>query len=129
MDALAHAKNVAEEILEMTKGLTFSSEKEVDESEVEAYVQLLDNREALIFELTDLRQQIDGTEATSPEFSEVTAIIKEITALDEHHLEFMRHMKKNAQASYRDVKQGQRIAVGYNPMHGDEAIGSFDVKQ
>jgi hypothetical protein len=83
----------------------------------------------LVDELSDLRQQIDDDEASSPEFFEIKKIISKITLLDKKHVEFMEKMRKDVQNSYKEIKQGQRIHKGYNPLPGDEVASKFDIKQ
>jgi hypothetical protein len=126
---LERAKELAEQIYELTKALVLTGEKEQEEAEVEAYTILLDEREPLIEELTDLRQQMDESEVSSPEFEEIKQTIAKITELDKMHLRFMQHKHKGAQASYKEIKIGQRIHAGYNPLPGNEVSSKFDVKQ
>jgi hypothetical protein len=129
MEAIRQAKEAAEEILEMTKALVLTGAKEREEEEVEAYALLMDEREPLINELADLREQIDGEERETPEFAEVVQIILEITALDKKNAELMERVRESIQLSYKGVKQGQRISAGYNPLQGDEASITINIKQ
>jgi len=128
MDTLKLASELAEQILEMTKALVLSGEKENEEEETEAYINLLDEREVLIDELTDLRQQIDDEEAASSEFDKIKKTISEITELDKKHIRYMEKIRKGVQSSYREIKQGQRIHKGYNPLPGNEVSSTINVK-
>jgi hypothetical protein len=128
-DALQLAKELTDEILEMTQALFFSGEKELEEQEVENYVNLMEEREPLIEQLTELKLVIDETMASSADFAAIKQTIAEITELDKSHLEFMQHKHKGVKDSYQKVKQGQRIHTGYNPLPGNEVSSRFDMKQ
>jgi len=113
----------------MTKSLILSGKKEVESEEIEAYELLLEEREPLIDELSDLRQQLDSEEASSPEFEQIKKIISEITEIDKKHIEIMKRIQKGVQASYKEIKQGQRIHKGYSPLPGNEVSSKIDMKQ
>jgi hypothetical protein len=129
MNALTEAKLLVDEILEMTKALVLTGEKGQEEDEVDAYAVLLEEREPMVNQLTALRQQLDAEALASGEFEEIKQVIAEITGLDKRHIKFMEHLRKDVQASYKEVKQGQRIHAGYNPLPGTEASSVFDIKQ
>ena len=129
MEAIKQAEEIARQILEMTNALTLTGEKENEETEIEAYSLLMDEREPLVDELTDLRHQIDDDEAASPEFAQVLKIIAQITDLDKKHSESMNLMRDSVQSSYKEVKQGQRINEGYNPLPGNEVSSTINIKQ
>lgn len=128
MEPLKQAAEIAAQILEKTKALVLTGAKEQEETEVEAYVALLEEREPLIDELTDLRQQIDENELSSAEFEKIKKIIAQIADLDKKHVAIIEHLHKGAQASYKEVKQGQRIHAGYNPLPGNEVSSRVDIK-
>jgi hypothetical protein len=129
METLRLAKELSGKILSLTKALVLTGEKEKADAEAEAYSALMDEREPLVNELTDLRLQIDEAEAASAEFAEIKKVITQITDIDKQHLAVMERLRQDAQKSYRGVKQGQRIHVGYNPLSGDEAPSRIDVTQ
>jgi len=129
MEAIKQAKEVAEQILQMTKTLVLTGAKNQEEAEVEAYFILMDEREPLVDELSDLREQIDDEEKKSNEFAEVVKIISEITELDKKNVKLMEQMRKSVQSSYKEVKQGQRINEGYNPLPGNEVSSTINIKQ
>jgi Asp-tRNA(Asn)/Glu-tRNA(Gln) amidotransferase C subunit len=129
MDVLNQAKELADKILELTRALVLTRDKDSRDAEVEAYVALMDEREPLVEELSDLRLQLDETETASPEFSEITKVIAQITDLDKKHLTVMEDYHKTVQNSYKGVKQGQRIHAGYKPLPGNEVSSTFDIKQ
>jgi len=120
MGTLKRAKELVDEILELTQKIVLTGEKENAEAEADAFSELIYEREPLIDELTDLRLQIDTEEAASLEFEEIKKIIT--------HLAIMEKLRNSAQKSYKGVKQGQRIHAGYNPLQGDEASSKFDIK-
>jgi hypothetical protein len=128
MDALTQAKELADKILELTRALVLTGDKDSRDAEAEDYIALMDEREPLVDELSDLRLQLDETETASPEFSAITKVIAQITDLDKRHLAVMEDYHKTVQNSYKGVKQGQRIHAGYNPMQGDEASSKFDIR-
>jgi len=129
MDALEQAKNIADQILEMTKALVFSGEKEQEEDDVEAYAYLLEDREPLVHRLTALREEISKERAASEDFAAIRKVLDEIADLDKKHIAFMENLRNDAKESFKDVKQGQRIHMGYNPLPGNEVSSVFDVKQ
>jgi chromosome condensin MukBEF ATPase and DNA-binding subunit MukB len=129
MEDLSRAKEVAEQILAMTRRLVLTGEKEHEASETESYIDLLENREPLIEELTDLKQTMDKSDVASPQFAEIQQIIAQITEHEKTHTRIMQQMHTAAKASYRDIKQGQRIHTGYNPLPGSELSSRFDIKQ
>jgi hypothetical protein len=128
MEVLARAEELVDEILEMTKALTLTGDKEQREAEVTAYALLMEEREPLVDELTELRQQITDEEAASAEFTAITETIARITALDKKHVKFMGELRDDTQTSYKEVKLGQRIHAGYNPLPGNEVSSVFDIK-
>jgi len=129
METIQQAKEIAEQILEMTKALVLTGEKEQEEAEAEAYSVLMDEREPLVYELTDLREKIDSEEAASQEFAEIVKIISEITNLDKKNAALAEHMLESVQLSYKEVKQGQRINAVYNPIQGNEVSSTINIKQ
>jgi hypothetical protein len=129
MENLKHAKELAEQILEMTRELTLSGEKENEALDVENYLALLDEREPLVDELSDLRLQISDEEASSAEFIQIKKIISMITEMDKKHIAHMETIRKDVQSSYKGIKQGQRIHKGYSPLPGDEVSSKIDMKQ
>lgn len=129
MDALAQAKEITDRILALTKNLTLTGAKEHGEAELESYIELLEERETLIEELTDLKHQMDDEEISSAEFEEIKKTINEITELDKKHIKLMEQLHEKARASYKEIKQGQRIHLGYNPLPGNEVSNKFDIKQ
>jgi anion-transporting ArsA/GET3 family ATPase len=127
MEALTQAKEVVDAILEMMENFTLTGDKENEEAESEAYIALIDEREPLVEELTDLRQQITDEEVATPEFEEIKRVIEKITTLDKRYADGIKHHHKNAQTSYREIRQGRRIFAGYNPLPGDEVSSKFNV--
>jgi len=128
MEALQQARELSGQILEMTASLVLTGAKEFEEAEVEAYLLLLDEREPLVDELTDLKNQLGSSELSSAEFEEIKKIISEITEIDKKHIKIMEHMRNGVQESYKEVKQGQRIHAGYNPLPGNEVSSTINVK-
>ncbi|MCL2049784.1 MAG: hypothetical protein FWG87_13775 [Defluviitaleaceae bacterium] len=127
MTTLQQAREVAELILDMTKALEFTQKKENEEAEITVYALAMDEREPLVYELADLREQMGEEEIASPEFAQVEKIVAEIIALDKGHLAIMEKMRSSVQASYKGVKQGQRITAGYNPLHGSEISDRINI--
>ncbi|MCL2356662.1 MAG: hypothetical protein FWC70_05825 [Defluviitaleaceae bacterium] len=128
-DTLKNAQEIAEQILARAKALVLTGEKDNEEAELEAYMDFLDEHESLVEELSDLRTQLDESERSSPEFEELKKTIIQITAFYKKHLRVFEASHKNAKMSYRDVKQGQRLNAGYNPLPGNEVSSKFDIKQ
>lgn len=129
MEPLIRAKEIADNILQMTKVIALTGDKDFEADEIEAYITLLEEREPLIDELSDLRQQIDEAEASSPQFKAATKTIAEIVNLDKKHMAIMEQKHKEAKGAYKEIKQGQRIHAGYNPLLGNEVSSKLDIKQ
>lgn len=106
-----------------------TGDKEKEEAEAEAYSVLMDEREPLVDELSDLNEQIDSEERKTAEFAEFAEIISKITALDKRNMAIMEKMCAAVQSSYKEVKQGQRINAGYNPLPGDGVSSIINIKQ
>jgi len=128
VEPLKQAQEVADKILKMTRSIALTGKKEEAEQEAEAFSVLMDERESMIDELTDLRLQIDPSEADSAEFKAILKTINQITELDKAHMVIMESFREEAQASYKEIKQGQRIHAGYNPLPGDEASSKINIK-
>ncbi|MCL1878188.1 MAG: hypothetical protein FWF80_04975 [Defluviitaleaceae bacterium] len=129
MTALSQAQEIADQILARAKKLVFTGDKEQEETELDAYMEFLDEHASLIDELTDLKLQLDEDERSSAEFKKIIETIEEITAIYKKHVRLIEHLHKNAKASYKEVKQGQRLNAGYNPLSTDEVSSKFDFKQ
>lgn len=127
MDTIAHARELADEILAITKGAGISGDKQNEQAELEAYYALLEDREPLVDELLELKLQIDEEEAATPEFGEVKKVIEQITEMDKKHLAFIKKIHKTVQASYKEVKLGQRLTAGYNAISSYETASQFDI--
>ena len=127
METLALARELADEIYRLSKLLGITGDKENEEAELEAYYNHLEEREPLVEELLDLKLQIDEDEAKSPEFLEIKKVIEKITELDKKHLDFVEKIHKTVQASYKEVKQGQRINSVYNSLSSSEMASQFDI--
>lgn len=128
-DTLQLTKELVDSILEMTKALVFTGEKDLEEQEVDSYVALLDERDPLIAQLEEIQPLIEPEMKNSAEFAEIKKVLAEIRRLDEKHLAFIEEKHKKAQGSYKEIKQGQRIHAGYNPLPGNEVSSKFDIKQ
>ena len=128
MEALQKAKELTAQLLKITRNFSFTSETDMKEDDMEAYIIMLDEREVLIDEIADLRLQMDDYVISSPEFAEISKIISEISEINKKHVAIMNHLRKNAQDSYKEIKQGQRIHAGYNPLPGDEVSSRINVK-
>ncbi|MCL1885144.1 MAG: hypothetical protein FWF81_15475 [Defluviitaleaceae bacterium] len=128
MDIITQAKELVFQILEMTQSLVLTGEKEHEESEVAAYISLVDEREPMVDELADLRLQLDNADMTTPEFEEIKKAISKIAEVDKEHVAFMGKLHKGVQSSYKEIKQGQRLYAGYNPLPGDEVASKIDLK-
>ena len=128
-DILPSAKELVDSILEMTKSLVLTGKEDLEEQEVDEYAALMDEREPLVEHLTEMMPLIDSEMKRTAEFAEIKKIIDEIAVLDKKHLSFMQEKHKHAQGSYKEIKLGQRIHAGYNPLPGNEVSSKFDMKQ
>ncbi|MCL2456955.1 MAG: hypothetical protein FWD19_05345 [Defluviitaleaceae bacterium] len=129
METLTQAKDLAAQLLEMTKSLILTGEKENEEMEIEAYSLLMVEREPLVDELSDLRQQLDADELASQEFSQIKKIIYEIAALDKKNFEILERIGKSVKSSFKEIKLGQKIHAGYSALQGEEVSSTINIKQ
>ena len=128
-DILQHAKELADDILRLTNALVITGEKEQELAEIEDYITLMDEREPLIEQLTELQPSIEAAMAKSPLFEAIKQTIAEIAKLDKVHLQLMEQKHSEIKVSYKEIKQGQRIHAGYSPLPGTEGYSKFDVTQ
>jgi vacuolar-type H+-ATPase subunit E/Vma4 len=129
MSTLKEARDFANAILEMTKELEFSGEKEKEEVEIEAYAKVMENRQPLVDKLMELKKEIDSVMQSSPEFGEIKQIIGNIADLDKKHHSFLSNIKSSVVQSHKMVKQGQKIHEGYMNLPPDSGSSRFDIKQ
>jgi len=129
MDTLKEARAFAKSILEMTKELEFSGNKENEEAEIEAYAQVMEKRQPLVDKLMELKKGIDSVMESSSEFSEIKLIIGSIADLDKKHHAFLNDIRNSVQQSHKMVKQGQKIHEGYMDLPPDSESCRFDIKQ
>lgn len=125
MNALAQAKTLTDEILALTAALVLTGAKDAEESEVEAYVNLVEARRPLVEKLTALNIK----DKNSEEFKAVQATIETIAGIDRQHLEHLEAMREVMNASLKDVKHGQRIHAGYQAQADESMHSRFDIKQ
>jgi len=127
-EELQYAKETVEQILEMTKALVLTGEKDAEEQELDDYINLLDEREPLVELLEEIKLVMNKSMLKSPEFSEIKKTLDEIRRIDEMHLNIFKQKHAEAREAYKDIKQGQRIHVGYNQLPGNEAASRIDIK-
>ena len=129
MDILKEANELTSAILEMTKALVLTGQKEQEEAEVEAYAKLVEEREPLINKLIELKKGVDAVMASSPEFEAICQTISEISDLDRGHLDSIESMYDAVQASHKEVKSGQRIHNAYIDTPSESMYHRFDTMQ
>jgi len=127
MDALDRAGEIVRQMLDITRSLSLTGTEEFEEAEIEAYINLLDEREIMIEELSDLKNQLTADEISSPAFEKIKADVTEIAKASETHIKTVKLLHKKMQSSYKDIKQGQRIHAGYSPLPSGEVSSTFDV--
>jgi hypothetical protein len=129
VDALTQAKQLVDEIYKLTKELVLTGDERLEEQEVEAYVALMEAREPLVGQLTELRQKVDATTVSSVEFSAIKQTIADIANLEKEHLATIGYMRDGAQESFKGLKHGQKIRAGYNTQPVESMSRMFDMKQ
>jgi SepF-like predicted cell division protein (DUF552 family) len=129
METLQKAQELADKIFRITSALVLTGADEQEESDIAAYAKMVEDREPLIAELTELKQSIDEEMAASEEFAAVAQTISDITKLDEKHTDFMENMREAVQAALRKVKHGQKIHEGYQALPPETTSRRFDIKQ
>jgi hypothetical protein len=128
MEALRQAKELADEILNMTRALSLTGADEQEEADIAAYSKLVGDRQPLVAKLLELKQSIDDEMASSQEFADIVKTIEGIAKLDEGHHEFMEDVREAVQGALRKVKHGQKIHEGYNALPPDSTSHRFDTK-
>jgi len=129
MDNLKAAHEITLTILKMTQSLVFTSDKEKEEEEVEAYANLMEKREPLVNKLIELKKGIDSAMESSPEFTVIKQTITDIIDLDRAHLATVEGMHKTVQTSHKEVKAGQRIHNAYVDLQPESTSRRFDTMQ
>jgi len=128
MDVLQQAQGLADKILALTKALVLTGAEEQEESDIEAYAKMVEEREPLIKELMELRPKIDDAAKETVEFAAIVDTIDAITALDDEHHEFMENVREAVQGALRKVKHGQKVHEGYHAQPPDTTSHRFDTK-
>jgi hypothetical protein len=128
METLQKAKELADKILSITSALVLTGADEQEESDIAAYAKMVEEREPLIAELTELKQSIDNEMAASEEFAAIVHTIDDIAKLDEEHLDFMENVREAVQGALRKVKHGQKIHEGYQALPPESTSRRFDIK-
>ena len=112
--ALARARELVDEIYTMTKALTFSDNKEKEQEEAEAYVNLMGEREILVAEMAELREELDDEARTTPQFTAIMKRIKEIDGLDKSNQIRIQHIHDNMRGSIKTAKKARQVSTAYN---------------
>jgi len=128
METLQQAQELADKILALTKALELTGAEEQEESDIEAYAKMVEEREPLIKELMELRPKIDDEAKDTAEFVAIVETIDAIAALDEEHHDFMENVREAVQGALRKVKEGQKVHKGYHAQPPDTTSFRFDTK-
>ena len=127
MENVARARELTSSILELTRGFSVTGEADKVETEVAAYVELIEAREPLVQELMKL--EIDEKSRNTKEFQVVKQNITSISELDKMHMEFAQEMHETIRDTIKLTKQGQRINKGYQAFAENDVLSRFDIKQ
>jgi hypothetical protein len=120
------ARDVAEELLNLTRGLELSGDNASAEQDIEAYERLIDERGPLLDELTRFSEQ--GGAADS-EKQAVGAILAEVARLEKEHLQKVEIIKQYVLSSAKEAKGGRALTSAYvNPPAGGQVSGYLDIK-
>jgi len=128
MDILKEANEITLAILRMTESLILTGNKEQEETEVEAYAKLMEEREPLINKLVELKKGVDAAMASSPEFSTIRQTIEKISQMDKSHLSYIEKMYEGVQSSHKEIRVGRRIHNAYVGLPSDSS-SRFDATQ
>jgi len=126
METIKQAQELADKILIITQSLILAGED--DESDVNAYVRMVEEREPLITKLIELKQSINEEAAASEEFAAVVSTIDSISKLDEEHHDFIENVREAVQGAIKKVKQGRKIHEGYTSLPPEITSRRFDTK-
>jgi hypothetical protein len=129
MEILQQVKTIAEEIRNLTQGVSFSKDEETLEKETEAYATMIEAREPLVEKLGVLRPKIGPKLVETPEFAEIRRILADIRKMDMAHMDSVKSMRDFVQDSYKHVKQGQKVYAGYHAHDENSSARLFDRRQ
>jgi regulator of replication initiation timing len=110
---LERAKELVDEIHEMTAALRFTGLRQNAEKEAEAYTAVMEERELLVTEMAALRDELDDTARKTPEFTAVMNRIAEIDALDKINQIYAEKLRDNMQGTIKESKTGRHISNAY----------------
>jgi N-dimethylarginine dimethylaminohydrolase len=121
-DGFEQARNIAAEVLSLTRALTLTGEPELAEAEVSAFAELMDKREPLIEKMLEAKKSAGGGDAA------LDKIITEIINMDRAHRKTIDHIQNHLRSSIKEIKSGQRLSDVYvHPM--DNQVSLLDAKQ
>lgn len=127
MDILKEASTITTKLVEMTRSLVLTGQKDKEEDEVEAYAKLIESREPLIARLNKINEGVDAAMASSPEFRLIRDNIDKIKELDEEHRSYMEAIRGTVQASHKEVRTGRRLHNAYVDVAPMSTSRSIDV--
>ncbi|MCL2203449.1 MAG: flagellar protein FliT [Defluviitaleaceae bacterium] len=114
MNVLEQAQDIVDKLYQLTAGLSFIGDDENEDSDIEAYIAMVDAREPLIKELAALRGEMDTATQATPEFAEIVRCIDDIAELDREHLSFFEKLREEVQSSIKEIKKGRQINNAYS---------------
>lgn len=127
-NAMRQARETVDKILQMTSNLRLTGVRELEEQEIEAYVNLIEEREPLVAKLAQLKKEIDASLMETSEFQEIKRVLSDISTLDKEHIAFMEILHTDVKGAIKDVKNAQKVNAAYGQPMGD-VPGRFDVKK
>lgn len=113
---------LAREILRITESTVFTDDPKTIDDETERFIALYDERDALIAELLDVRDEIqmNGDEGDQDQL-EIDALnrqaetcLQKVVELDKRNQDYGKNMLDNVKSSIKRINQGRNISLKYN---------------
>ncbi len=127
MDFLGQAKTLAEEILRDASALKLTGQPDLNEQEIDAYVNLVNKREPMVAKLVQLIKQ--DTSADEDGKRAVDTIIAGILSIDKEHRRIMEHINKTVLTSLKETRSGKKLNQAYSHPYRELSSGLLDAKQ
>ncbi|MCL2500683.1 MAG: hypothetical protein FWE90_10170 [Defluviitaleaceae bacterium] len=126
---LERARELLDEIYRLTDELCFSGKKENERDEAEAFADLVEEREILISEMTELRGELNDEARATPEFADIMKRITEIGELDKRNQIHIKRIHDNMRYSIKEAKTARHVSDAYNTGAADDHYRYVDTKK
>ncbi|MDR1664079.1 MAG: flagellar protein FliT [Clostridiales bacterium] len=124
---LEKALGLAEEILELTSALSLTGQPDVVEIEIDEYTALIEERDPLVKELTELMRE---AEKDTDGWRALEGIVQKIFVMDKENRRIMEHTRGLVQNSMKELRSGRKLSNAYaHPLEVRVSSGRLDTRQ